>query len=900
MNRQNEILREIKTISKDNQNESYSLEQGLADPVLSFVTSKIDENDRDGFKYWIQRKIISTIQENEPKAPEVFMSPSISDSRRIEFERRILESLYYDGMDDRESRVAAAYESTFQWIFKDRPEDERKWNSFKDWLGSDAQLYWITGKAGSGKSTLMKYIRITKGEGDQPRCAELLLPWTRGSQLYIGNFFFWNSGIALQKKQIGLFRSLLYQLLDQNRRLIEQIASKRWEALALFNHDPLDWSESELRGMLRDIAHCLAKDSKLCLFVDGLDELEGNHKDLINLFHGLTMNPRIKLCVASRPWVEFEDAFKGSPSLKLQDLTYSDMKVFVSSQVESNEGFKLLSRTNPEYAGRLVESIITKSSGVFLWVKLVVTSILGGMTSGDRISDLQRRLDALPADLEHLYDDMLNSLDPFYLEHAAQLFLRVDLGVYENSLLCMALSDNEDCFLSVMQQRLEPIDRSERELLHETMRRRLNSRCKGLIETLSFKSPSEDLDKFRVEYLHRTVKDYIERHDIQQKLTSALKSPYDPYLRRCIGYLAQLKGLPWDQGQDEHEVWDLVLGCLVCAQYTSQESSPQLRNLIDELNSVCSKRRLVQWPPVNPVYETQPWIVAFMDPKESLPFNGHMWSLAVRFRLRRYLDGMLKPDCLVPACPDTGMRRTYHLVCSHDKNKYPLLLDSITDIPQGYGRIWHFLSPSSSTISFLLDRGADPNMVISTAKTNTLKQESPTPEHQAEYHGKQSWWANDLSSNRKTFTIWQAALSAWPENTYESFPLSEQWQIWVKIYKLFLDHGAGRFPGNKRAEAHAKIDILLQKAIILENDWKSLIYYLAEGEELPKLYETETISSFATGTVEESTSVPPTTKPRVLSTPSFSNIFSIPIASFVAFIVFFVFSKIFFTHAVEL
>ena len=61
-------------------------------------------------------------------------------------------------MEDRIERVAQAYENTFQWIWEDRTLSEEPWSNFVEWLESDSRLYWITGKAGSGKSTLMKFI----------------------------------------------------------------------------------------------------------------------------------------------------------------------------------------------------------------------------------------------------------------------------------------------------------------------------------------------------------------------------------------------------------------------------------------------------------------------------------------------------------------------------------------------------------------------------------------------------------------------------------------------------------------------------------------------------------------------------------------------------------------------
>jgi hypothetical protein len=48
-----------------------------------------------------------------------------------------------------------------------------------------------------------------------------------------------------------------------------------------------------------------------------------------------------------------------------------------------------LRQIDTEYADNLTREIVTKASGVFLWVKLAVHSLLDGFTNRDCISDLQ-------------------------------------------------------------------------------------------------------------------------------------------------------------------------------------------------------------------------------------------------------------------------------------------------------------------------------------------------------------------------------------------------------------------------------------------------------------------------------------------------------------------------------
>ena len=57
--------------------------------------------------------------------------------------------------------------------------------------------------------------------------------------------------------------------------------------------------------------------------------------DLVELFEdaALSDNPNIKVCLSSRPLLEFEHAFIACPSLRLQDLTHQDIKTYIDEQL---------------------------------------------------------------------------------------------------------------------------------------------------------------------------------------------------------------------------------------------------------------------------------------------------------------------------------------------------------------------------------------------------------------------------------------------------------------------------------------------------------------------------------------------------------------------------------------
>jgi len=709
-------------------------------------------------------------------------------------------------MEDREERIAEAYGATFQWIFEDQSREQVKWSSFKEFLRSSAPLYWMTGKAGSGKSTLMKYIchrkydaGLNSSPGQPPsRCFRFLQDWAQDCTLVIATFFFWNSGMPLQMKQEGLFRTLLVQILGQIPELISSVVPRRWEALCLLDDDPLDWSNLELQDMLRRIIPNLGANTKLCLLVDGLDEFEGNHNELIVLFKELITDPRIKLCVSSRPWVEFEDAFKHAPSLMLQDLTSSDIKHYVSSHMENDPRFDLLRKRELAYASKLVENIVVKSSGVFLWTRIAVASILSGIGHGDRVSDLQTRLDTLPEELEQLYNKILNSLDPFYLEHAAQLFQFIRESPIPPSVLLLSFADDKDNWRKAINHPLSPLIAEDAEILHDTMRRRINSRCKGFLEiqrtqsTTSNQEEDPDWELCTVQYLHRTVKDYIESPDVQSKLESSLRSPYDPHFGHCAGWLAMIRTRavqlrPFDE---DSTIWEQIDRFLYHASRVAHIHYPPLLDLMDELDKTCSSIAKRSAPPASQVglvagqwseeekilLDIGQW-AAFHPYRKTVPISGgHYLSLVVRHGVLPYVQRKVNLKCLLQSIP-TSRDVTANPV-------YPLLLDAITGFVNSRASEIEPRGPDVETIACLLEKGADPNYTRQRSSFGHMALGETV-------------WVTTLNDFAKV--LWD----------YEQ-PLYMQ-ASWMSVCKLMLENGAGEYSVAERQKAVEALNIYLDQ-----------------------------------------------------------------------------------------
>lgn len=164
---------------------------------------------------------------------------------------------------------------------------------------------------------------------------------------------------------------------------------------------------------------------KMALLVDGLDEFGAGATtltDLAELFTSVAASPSFKAVLSSRPENAFEDAFRDTSKLRLHHLTNMDVVRYVNDKIHDHPRMLQLASQNPEDSEGLVSEIVEAAQGVFLWVKLVVRSLLEGLQNHNDICTLTERLRELPTDLEDLVQRMLLRIPDRYRQSMSQMF----------------------------------------------------------------------------------------------------------------------------------------------------------------------------------------------------------------------------------------------------------------------------------------------------------------------------------------------------------------------------------------------------------------------------------------------------------------------------------------------
>jgi ankyrin repeat protein/nucleoside phosphorylase len=398
----------------------------------------------------------------------LFVGTSLTEDQQ----QRILESLSFEQIDARHATIRPAHSKTCEWVLSS--------SKYQNWLDDKSLeehhgFLWIKGKPGTGKSTLMKFaLASTKREM---------------ADSTIISFFFNARGEYLEKSTLGMYRSLVLQLLGKIPHLQNVFALRppKRNGMGRF-----EWDVETLKVILEQAVTRIGNRSLICL-IDALDECEDDQvRDMVAFFENLghtaaSSGLKFRTCFSSRhyPHVTIESGIE--LVLQEQDGHQQDMTDYLNTELKAGRS-KLVDQFRAE--------ILERASGIFLWVVLVARMLNEEYARG-RIHALRRRLDEIPNGLEELFDNILHrdSQNGPELTLCLQWVLYARRPLRTEELYFAILAGIEPDFPCVW---------NPEEIHKDDMDRFILNHSKGLVEETKAKSRT-------VQFIHESVRDFFLR-----------------------------------------------------------------------------------------------------------------------------------------------------------------------------------------------------------------------------------------------------------------------------------------------------------------------------------------------------------------------------------------------------
>ncbi|KAK5660350.1 hypothetical protein OQA88_12891 [Cercophora sp. LCS_1] len=317
----------------------------------------------------------------KPQAEASVLHETLSGSQRT----TLYESLGFKLIDSRFRSVKRAHANTCRWFLKSQ--------EYRDWLNTEKRhdhngFLWIKGKPGAGKSTLMKFIYANFRSGLRSKI-----------------FFFFNArGEEIEKTTVGMYRSLLSQLLDE--RLNLRVA---FDAAGLMSRDATsdhEWNLELLKQVFEEAVLRLERSDPVTCFIDALDECDETEiRDMVGFLEQLAQSAmekgiKFKVIFSSRHYPHITIIKGVSLVLESREEHTSDIQNYINSvlRVNARDGHD---------GEQILDQIQEKASGVFMWVVLVVDILNQAHDQGRPSRYLLRKLQALPDNLHDLFRDIL-------------------------------------------------------------------------------------------------------------------------------------------------------------------------------------------------------------------------------------------------------------------------------------------------------------------------------------------------------------------------------------------------------------------------------------------------------------------------------------------------------------
>lgn len=431
-------------------------------------------------------------------------------------------------LDLRERQIKDKTPGTCLWLLE--------YTSYQEWLLRRGLLC-ITGKPGSGKSTILKFAIDETNR---------LLHRTEENTI-TASFFFDSSGTPVQKTASGFYRSLLYQLYNQKRDLLHNFFSSIKSSAKSGGTGPISQKmnkvdlRSQLSKAILDILDC----STLNLYIDALNECADDDVDEVRQFIlDIYYESKAKLhllgiCFSCRP---YPVVIERSDYMVCVDTNNSgDIKRCIRHYLD----FTSMREVHKQRVG---EQLTNRAAGIFQWIDLVLPRIIEMNRNGRGIKQMLNEIAKTPQELDLWCMETLEVIDTENLPSSWSLLRWI----------CFAerpLSLDELRFATVISAQL-PHKTIQEYMEHEDicedadqMERRMKTLTKGLVEAKNIEAQG---DERVAQFIHPSVNDFMRRTGL-----NAL-------------YRRMTKTNPEVAGRVGHVHYDLAKTCL---QYLSMEGT---------------------------------------------------------------------------------------------------------------------------------------------------------------------------------------------------------------------------------------------------------------------------------------------------------------------------------------
>ncbi|KAK5023025.1 hypothetical protein LTS07_009518 [Exophiala sideris] len=407
----------------------------------------------------------------------------------------------------RQQSIRSPMQNTCDWLFQDKTY--LNWYYRRD-LDSHQGLLWIKGKPGSGKSTLMKEA-VRRASLDEDAEDRIVM-----------SYFFNARGNQLEGSALGLFRSLILQLIHGNPKV-------EGEFLKLYLGKKLpppeqgvppktvEWHQVELEDFLENSLPFWSTMQRVEIYIDALDECdELEARTVVEFFRELTFSAfdsglNVNVCVSSRHYPHI--SVQSCPEVVVEQGNNGYIQNYVQ---------KTLKRTYAPYQASLqniAETVIRKASGVFLWVVLVLQMLREDVDRGSTTEAMQLKLDRIPTKMADLFTQLFNDRSIEDREEALQLWRWVILA--ERPLRLPELYIAMDFARHGVMYKLDLLDLDIQPQDHQTdfqtelarFRLRILYLSRGLLDVEFVDSPIDNTInralEGRVQPIHETVKEFV-------------------------------------------------------------------------------------------------------------------------------------------------------------------------------------------------------------------------------------------------------------------------------------------------------------------------------------------------------------------------------------------------------